>query len=159
MNSSNAWMEVDEMAALSLQSDIDRSLRQLVDKKKILKQKIQASMELARARYTATTTTTVTGGDDKNKMAAILAMRQAHQQRNRKAYLLAARFQLEGLAKRIDFGLRQGGQYNLDMAELRRHAELIIDKADTVEFPVPSNDELLQQLHNYMESLEANGLV
>ena len=86
-------------------------------------------------------------------MGAILSMRKAHRHRIRKAYLAAARFQLLGIRKRVEFEIQQG-HYDLDVTELREHAMTIVEKADSVHSPLPSNDDLLQQLYKYMESLK-----
>ena len=96
-------------------------------------------------------------GDAEMDTPAILAsLRQGHQICNRQAYLAAARFQSQGLAKRIDYGLRHS-YYDWDVADSRKHVKVIVRQADSIiaekhNCPVPSNEDLLQQFYKQIDA-------
>lgn len=145
MSNSLASLEENAFSAIALVEELEEVIKDQTARKDKFQDRMDSAMELACARYE--------GGSE--RPAILLALRKAHRNRTRKAYLAAARYQVIEVKNHVQ-GEIDRGNFDLDLASLRRHVHDILGKARVVmeDCPTPSNKELMRQLDRNLRFVE-----
>lgn len=144
MGSSLDSIQENEFAGLALIKDIDQAIAHQATQKKTLEKRIENISCLAMARY-----------ECGNPAGALLSLRKLHRNRNRKAYIVAAKYQLTQLRQQVRAEMNSSRFDYLDVAVLRDTAKGIIVKARAVDqLPAPPDNDLLAELYKMLRMAE-----